>query len=143
MFARRSATERAPPCAAAGRRRRYFLATTMVLIVAVHAVDDLDDDHVGADVLDRLGQVHVAFVDPQAARFADRGGDVLGGDRAEQAPVGAGLLGDRQHRAVEQVDVLLRFLDASRAARSSAAWRWRIVSIAPFVAGWASLRGIR
>ena len=32
---------------------------------------------------------------------------------------------------------------ASRAARSAAAWRWRTVSIAPFVAGWASLRGIR
>ena len=91
--------------------RRYFFATTIVLIVAVHAVDDLDDDHVGADVLDRLRQVHVAFVDLQPARFADRVGDVLRGDRAEQAAVGAGLLGDRQHRAVEQVDVLLGFLD--------------------------------
>ncbi len=35
------------------------------------------------------------------------------------------------------------FSTASRAARSAAAWRWRIVSIAPLVAGWASLRGIR
>ncbi len=73
MFAaarRRSRMARRRPSSAA--RGGYFLATTIVLIVAVHAVDDLDDDHVGADVLDRLLEVHAAFVEPQPARFADR-----------------------------------------------------------------------
>ena len=50
-----------------------------------HVVDDLDDDHVRADVLDRLGQVDVAFVDLQPARFFDRGGDVLSRDRPTEA----------------------------------------------------------
>src|SRR5258708_6459457 len=80
-------------------------------------VDDVHDDHVGTDVLDRLRQVHVAFVDLQPARFLDRRSDVLRGDRSEQATVGAGLLGDRQHGAVEQGDVLLGFLD--RVARGA------------------------
>ena len=35
----------------------------------------------------------------------------LRGDRAEQAPVSAGLLGDGEHRAVEQADVLLGAFD--------------------------------
>src|SRR5438270_1527576 len=69
---------------------------------------DIDDDHVRADVLDRLGQMHVASVDFQSARFSNRGHDVLRGHRAEQAAVRAGLLRDREHRAVEQADVLLR-----------------------------------
>jgi len=74
-------------------------------------VDDLDYDHVRADILDRLGQVDVVFVDLQATCFFDRVRDVLRRYRAEQAPIGAGLLRDRQDRAVEQVDVLLCFLD--------------------------------
>ena len=45
-----------------------------------------------------------------AARLLDGVGDVLRGDRAEQAPVVAGLLADREHRLVEQ-------LGAARAAR--------------------------
>src|SRR5436305_925335 len=44
---------------------------------------DLDGDHVRADGLDRLVEVDVPAVDPQAARLVDRVGDVLGGDRAE------------------------------------------------------------
>ena len=56
------------------------------------AVLDLDDDHVRADVPDRLLEVDLAPVDLDAARLADRVGDVLRGDRAEQAAVVAGLL---------------------------------------------------
>src|SRR3954470_2858480 len=66
-----------------------------------HAVGDLDDDHVGADVLDRLLEVDLPAVDLQAAGVADRVGDVLGGDRAEQPPVLARLLRDGQDGARE------------------------------------------
>src|SRR5258708_31909227 len=105
-----------PPAAAAARDDRLrcaalFLRDDHRLDGRGDTVDDIDDDHVRAHVLDRLGHVHVAFVDPQATGFADRRGDVLRRDRTEQAPVRAGLLGDRQHRAVQQVDVLLGFLD--------------------------------
>jgi hypothetical protein len=72
-----------------------------------HAVVELDDHHVGADVADRLLEVDAAAVDGDAARLADRVGDVLRGHRAEQAPVLAGLLGDREDGAVEEVGVLL------------------------------------
>ena len=78
-----------------------------------------------------------------AARVLDRVGDVLRGDRAEQAAVVAGLLRDREHGLVEQRGVLARALSASRAARSAASWRSAAASSAPFVAGCASLRGIR
>ena len=72
------------------------------------AVLDLDDDHVGPDVLDRLLEVDLAAVDLDAAGVLDRVGDVLVGDRAEQATVVAGLLLDREDRLGEQLGVLLR-----------------------------------
>src|SRR5690242_801415 len=59
------------------------------------AVADPDDDLVGADVADRLLEVDVAAVDVEPAGVLDRVGDVLRGDRAEQAAVVAGLLRDR------------------------------------------------
>ena len=94
--------------AAARCGARYFCSTTMVLTVAVTPVGDLDDDHAGADGLDRLVEVDVAAVDRDAARLLDGVGDVLRGDRAEQAAVLAGLVGDREDRLVEQRGVLLR-----------------------------------
>src|SRR6185437_1050168 len=50
------------------------------------------------------------LVSLQPARITDRGGDVLSGDRPEQASVGACLLGDRYNRLVQQRSVLARFL---------------------------------
>ena len=108
-----------------------------------HAVLDLDDDHVRADVADRLLEVDLALVDLDPARVADRVGDVLGGDRAEQASVVAGLLGDRQDGLAEQAAFSCARAFDSRSARSAAALRSWAASSAPFVAGWASLRGIR
>src|SRR3954447_22233258 len=72
-----------------------------------HAGGDLHDDHVRAHRLDRLVEMHVALVDRDAARVLDRVGDVLRGDRPEQAAVVAGLLADRQDGAVELLGVLL------------------------------------
>ncbi len=74
----------------------------------VHALVDLDDDHVRADVADRLLELDLAAVDSDSAGLADRVGDVLRGDRAEQTAVLAGLLLDRQDGAAEQRSVLLR-----------------------------------
>src|SRR3954469_303840 len=74
-------------------------------------VGDLHDDHVRADVLDRLVEVDLPAVELQAAGVADRIGDVLGGDRPEQAAVLAGLLVDGQHGARERRRALLRLLD--------------------------------
>ena len=71
-----------------------------------HVVGDLDDDHVGPGVADRVLEVDLAAVDADAARVADRVGDVLRGDRAEQPPVVARLLRDRQDGASEQRGVL-------------------------------------
>ena len=99
---------RRPPATRARRGCAYFCSTTMVLTVAVTPVVDLDDDHAGADGLDRLVEVDVAAVDRDAARLLDRVDDVLRGDRAEQAAVVAGLVGDREDRLVEQRGVLLR-----------------------------------
>ena len=92
---------------------------------------------------DRLLEVDLAAVDGDAAGVADRVGDVLRRDGAEQAPVVAGLLRDREDRAVEEVGVLLERVTACSLARVSAwALRWA-AWMAPFVAGWASLRGMR
>src|SRR3954453_7440884 len=74
-------------------------------------VGDLHDDHVGADVLDRLLEVDLPAVELEPAGVADRVGDVLRGDRAEQAAVIARLLVDGQHGAREGRGVLLRLLD--------------------------------
>jgi hypothetical protein len=57
-------------------------------------------------VLDRLVEVDLAAVDRDAARLLDGVGDVLRGDRAEQAPVVAGLLADREDGLVEQLGAL-------------------------------------
>src|SRR5687768_9024819 len=46
-----------------------------------HPVGDLDDDHVGADVADRLVEVDLAAVHLDAAGVADRVDDVLRRDR--------------------------------------------------------------
>jgi hypothetical protein len=48
-----------------------------------HAVRHLDLHLVGPDALDRVVEVDLAAVDPDAAGLADRLRDVLGGDRAE------------------------------------------------------------
>src|SRR3954447_7488743 len=82
-----------------------------------HAGGDLHDDHVRADRLDRLVEVHVTLVDRDAARVLDRVGDVLRRDRAEQATVLAGLLADGQDGAVELLGVLLSARD--QVARSA------------------------
>src|SRR4051794_13759146 len=65
------------------------------------AVLDLDVDHAGADRADRLLEVDLAAIDLDAASLLDRVDDVLRRDRAEQAAVVAGLVGDREHRAAE------------------------------------------
>ena len=46
--------------------------------------------------------MHLALVELDAAGVADGVDDVLRGDRAEQAPVLAGLVGDGEDRLVEQ-----------------------------------------
>ena len=74
------------------------------------AIVHLDRDHVGSRVADRLLQVDLATVEPQAAGLADRVDDLLSGDRAEQAAVVAGGMRDRQHRLGEQRRVLLRLV---------------------------------
>src|SRR3712207_7214603 len=56
------------------------------------------DDHVRADVADRLLEVHLAAVDLEAAGVLDRLGDVLRGDGAEEAAVVARLLGRSEER---------------------------------------------
>ena len=72
--------------AARRRRARRFVrsACAALLLLDDHrldgrgdAVGDLDDDHVGADVLDRLVEVDLAAVDRDAAGLLDRVGDVL------------------------------------------------------------------
>ena len=116
----------------------------MVLTFARHAVADLDRDHAGADRLDRLLEVDLAAVDVDAAGLLDRVDDVLRGDRAEQAAVVAGLVGDGEHGLVEQRGALLgpRRRPRRPRGRRSACARWA-AAIDALVAGSASLRGIR
>src|SRR5206468_3622805 len=56
---------------------------------------------------DRLLEVDLPPVDLQAARVADGVRDVLGGYRAEQTTVLAGLLRDGEHRAGQDGGALL------------------------------------
>ena len=59
---------------------------------------------------DRLVQLDLATIEPEAARLADGVDDLLRGDRAEQTAVVAGRMRDRQHRLGEQRHVLLGLL---------------------------------
>jgi hypothetical protein len=52
--------------------------------------------------------VDLAAVDLDAAGLLDGVRDVLGRHRAEEAAVLTGLLGDRQHRAIQRLGALLR-----------------------------------
>jgi hypothetical protein len=87
--------------------------------------------------------VHLAAVDLEAARLLDGVRDVLRGDRAEQAAVVAGLLADRDDRAVEDRGLLLGGqLGLLLGAFGGGGLDLRLLE-EPFVAGWASLRGTR
>src|SRR4051812_40811301 len=79
--------QRAPEALRTPRAGQLLLFDHQRLDGRRHAVGDLHDDHVGADVLDRLLEVDLPAVDLQAAGIADRVGDVLGRDRAEQPAV--------------------------------------------------------
>ncbi len=67
-----------------------------------YVVCNLDVDHVGAQFPDRLVQPHLALVQLEPARLADRVCDLLRGDGAEQPAVRAGVVGDREHGLGEQ-----------------------------------------
>src|SRR4051794_561486 len=81
------------------------------------AVGKLDLDHVGADLAQGLLETDLTAVDTQIASVADRVGDLLGADRAEQLAVLAGALVDRQHRLGEQRGRLLFALGAGFLSR--------------------------
>src|SRR3954468_3624701 len=68
---------------------------------------DLDFDHARADRLDRFAEPDVVPIDREAAGLLNRVGDVLSRHGAEQAPVLARLVGDRQDGLVEQLRALL------------------------------------
>ena len=70
------------------------------------AVHEVNVDLVGAGVLDRLGEVHLAAVDVEATSFLDRVGDLGAGDRAEQSPILAGLVRQGEDGAAELSCVL-------------------------------------
>src|SRR3954454_23063175 len=57
---------------------------------------------------DRPVEGDLAAVELDAAGVLDGVDDVLARDRAEQAPVLAGLVGEREHRAVEELGLVLR-----------------------------------
>src|SRR5436190_7746265 len=89
--------------AAADEGSRYLrcFVTKLLLTLDDHrfhvgrgALGELDLDQVGADVTDRLLELDLALVDLQAARVADRIGNLGGRDRPVEAAIGAGLGGD-------------------------------------------------
>src|SRR3954454_4694741 len=63
---------------------------------------DLDLDHVGPGLSDRLLEADLLAVDLDAARGLDRLGDLGGGDGAEELSVLSGAVVDRQHGLAEQ-----------------------------------------
>src|SRR5690349_5345137 len=67
-----------------------------------HLIGDLDHDHVGPGVTNGVLEVDLAAIDLDPTCVTDRLGDVLRGHRAEQAPIVARLLRDREDRAAEQ-----------------------------------------
>ena len=138
--------QRAASAAAVGKRmrERYFCSTTIVLTVAV-TPSSTSTSTIRVPTV-RIGSSRWTWrrsiVDP--ARLLDRVDDVLRRDGAEQAAVLARLVGDRQHRAVEQLRVLARARRRGRARRARRRPRGAgAPATAPFVAGSASLRGIR
>ena len=97
----------------------------MVLTAAVTSSAISTTDHVGADVADRLVEVDLAPIDLDPARVPDGIGDVLGRDRPEQAPVVAGLLGNREHGPAEHGRALARaLLGLAQRALGASCRRW-------------------
>ena len=104
---------------------------------------DLDLDHVGAGLADRLVEADLLALDLELASRLDRLGDLLGGDGAEQLAVLAGLVVDRQDGLAEQGGGLAGALGGLALLGLLALEAATASSSAPLVAGWASLRGIR
>src|ERR1700710_676318 len=76
------------------------------------AIGELDLDHMGADLADRLLEADLAPVDAQVTGVLDRVGDLLGPDGAEELAVLAGTLVNRQDGLGEQRGCLLFTLGA-------------------------------
>ena len=89
-------------------------------------LDDVDHDHVGADVLDRLGQVHACVCRvfrPRASRIAvAMSCAVTEPNSRPSAPACWGIVSTVRF---SRLTFSWAFSIASRAARSAASWRWR------------------
>ena len=57
--------------------KAYFSSLMIVLTAAMLPSRELDLDHEGAELAQRLVEPHLAFVDPQVARVAQRVDDLF------------------------------------------------------------------
>src|SRR4051812_4754225 len=93
------------------RRRRQALGSAFLGDDRLHrgdgAIGELDLDHVGADLANRLLEANLAPVDAQVAGILDRVSDLLGPDGAEELAILTSALVDSQDGLGEQRGSLL------------------------------------